>query len=467
MIIGKGVIANRFVDYSLQSSCFLFIGEMNDLTIENSMVFDDEEKDLKLALLENAEAVFVYFSSCYILDEGGENGECYQHKLRMEQMVQKNAKHFLIVRLPDVFGVGGEVSLTALNVFDAINDGKEFDILEHEYKNIIDVDDVYDIVGELLKQKVCLNEIVNVASLCQTPVLKIVQLIENFIDKKAKYKLLSEGEKCDVDVSRIKPIVNDLEIEFNDTYFERILEKYYSHFIAPPQVISIIVPTYNEEHGINEFYRRTKNVLAAIAPRFEHEIIFVNDFSTDSTYKKLQQISKNDPDVKLVNFSRNFGNQIGITAGIDYSQGDLAVVIDDDLQDPPEVILNLIAKWDKGYKVVYGVRPRREGVNPFFKIAAKFYYRLIGSLSDTEIPNDTGDFRLMDKVVIDTLKDIKEENRYYRGLVAWVGFSQTGVVYDRDKRYAGESTFSFKKYVNFAVNGLTSFTHYINSFKST
>jgi hypothetical protein len=133
-------------------------------------------------------------------------------------------------------------------------------------------------------------------------------------------------------------------------------------------------------------------------------------------------------------------------------------VIDDDLQDPPEIILNLISKWDKGYKVVYGVRPNRQGVNPLFKLTAKLYYRVIGSLSETKIPKDTGDFRLIDRVVIESLKKMKEENRYYRGMVAWVGYPQVGVIYERDKRYAGVSTFSFKKYVNFALNGLTSFT---------
>ena len=219
-----------------------------------------------------------------------------------------------------------------------------------------------------------------------------------------------------------------------------------------------MVPTYNEEHGIYEFYRRTKTVLETLKPRFRYEMIFVNDASTDKTYQRLLEIAHEDQTVKLINFSRNFGNQIGITAGVDAASGDAVVIIDDDLQDPPEVILNLIAQWDRGYKVVYGMRPKREGVNPFFKLTAKLYYRMLGGLSETKIPNDTGDFRLVDRVAIETLKAMKEENRYYRGMVAWIGFPQKGVLYERDKRYAGVSTFSFKKYVRFALNGLTSFT---------
>ena len=223
-------------------------------------------------------------------------------------------------------------------------------------------------------------------------------------------------------------------------------------------ILSIIVPTYNEEQGIEEFYRRTKAVLIKLEPKFKHEIIFINDFSTDNTYVKLLRLAKQDNSVKLINFSRNFGNQIAITAGIDVAKGDLAVIIDDDLQDPPELIPEFIAKWGEGYKVVYGVRPNRKGVNPLFKYAAKLYYHLIGNLSETNIPKDTGDFRLIDRIVMNALKNMREESRYYRGMVAWVGFSQIGIEYNRDERYAGKSTFSLMKYFKFAINGLTSFT---------
>ena len=225
-----------------------------------------------------------------------------------------------------------------------------------------------------------------------------------------------------------------------------------------PILLSIIVPTFNEEHGINEFYRRTKVVLMNLAPRFSHEIIFVNDHSSDKTYSKLLDIANQDQAVKLINFSRNFGNQMGIAAGLDVAKGELAVIIDDDLQDPPELIPTFIKKWDEGFKVVYGVRPRRKGVNPLFNRLANIFYQLMSYLSDTRIPKYTGDFRLIDRAVIDALKNMGEENRYYRGMVAWVGFSQIGVEYERDERYAGTSTFSLRKYFSFAVNGLTSFT---------
>jgi dolichol-phosphate mannosyltransferase len=223
-------------------------------------------------------------------------------------------------------------------------------------------------------------------------------------------------------------------------------------------LLSVIVPTYNEEHGINEFYRRTKAVLKSLEPRFSHEIIFINDFSTDGTYDKLKELANSDRQVKLINFSRNFGNQIAITAGIDCAQGDIAVIIDDDLQDPPELIPKFIEQWDAGYKVVYGVRPNRKGVNPIFKYAAKLYYRILGNLSETTIPKDTGDFRLIDKTVLNVLRNMREESRYYRGMVSWVGFKQIGLDYQRDPRYAGVSTFSPAKYFRFAINGLTSFT---------
>ena len=206
-------------------------------------------------------------------------------------------------------------------------------------------------------------------------------------------------------------------------------------------IISVIVPTYNEELGIEEFYRRTKNVLNTLTNEFNHELIFVNDCSQDRTLDRLSKIAADDANVKVLSFSRNFGNQIAITAGIDIAKGDIAVIIDDDLQDPPEVITQFIEQWQKGYKVVYGVRPKRKGVNPLFKMTAKLFYRLLGKLSDTAIPADTGDFRLIDKSVIDVLKTMREENRYYRGMVSWVGFSQCGV-----------------EYINFAFNGLTSFT---------
>jgi glycosyltransferase involved in cell wall biosynthesis len=225
-----------------------------------------------------------------------------------------------------------------------------------------------------------------------------------------------------------------------------------------PFLLSIIVPTYNEELGIEEFYRRTKLVVDSLVPEFSYEIIFVNDYSSDNTLVRLASLAKVDLNVKVLSFSRNFGNQAGITAGIDYAKGDLAIIIDDDLQDPPELIPIFINCWKNDYKVVYGVRPKRKGVNPIFQLLAKIFYRLLGKLSDTKIPSDTGDFRLIDRQVLDQLKKMREESRYYRGMVSWVGFKQIGVEYERDPRYAGRSTFSAQKYFKFAVNALTAFT---------
>ena len=458
MVIGKGVIASRFIDYSLQSKYLIFAGSVNDSAIPDEKTILDEENAVTDALTNNLNHIFVYFSSCSILDKSVNDTPYVQHKVRMEKVIQESAEEFIIIRLPQVMGLNDVKSSLISYLVDVISNHKSFELWPNAYKNLIDIDDVHEIVGELLRKDICLNKIINVASTQQTPILKIVRAIEDFIGSEANYELVDKGVNYDLDVSEIKPILNDLNIDFGEMYIRNSLIKYFRHLIASPKLLSIIVPTYNEEHGIEEFYRRTKDVLVRLSPRFEHELIFVNDFSTDNTFEKLKQIAQTDNTVKLINFSRNFGNQIGITAGIDFARGDIAVVIDDDLQDPPEIILNLIAQWDRGYKVVYGVRPMRRGGSVLFKLTAKLYYRVIGSLSDTKIPNDTGDFRLIDRVVIDNLKKIKEENRYYRGLVAWVGFPQIGVLYERDKRFAGVSTFSFKKYVNFALNGLTSFT---------
>jgi glycosyltransferase involved in cell wall biosynthesis len=458
MVIGSGVIANRFIDYSLQSNYLIFAGSVNDSAIQNETLIQEEESAVRNALSAHPDITFVYFSSCSIVDSDVHHTQYVQHKVRMEELIQGSARKYLIFRLPQVLGLSDAKSSLVNYLVDAIYNNRSFDLWQHAQKNLIDIDDVHRIVGEILRRKVSLNKIINVASTRQTSVVKLVHDIEIFFGVSAKYLVVNKGTRYDLDVSEIEPIINELKIKFSDDYLGASLRKYFSHLIHQTKRLSIIVPTYNEEHGIDEFYRRTKSVLKILSPRFEHEIIFVNDFSTDNTFQKLELIAQSDPSVKLINFSRNFGNQIAITAGIDFSLGDIAVVIDDDLQDPPEIILNLIATWDRGYKVVYGVRPHRQGVNPLFKLVAKIYYRVIGGLSDTKIPNDTGDFRLIDRVAIEALKKMKEENRYYRGMVAWVGFPQIGVIYERDKRFAGVSTFSFKKYVNFALNGLTSFT---------
>lgn len=360
--------------------------------------------------------------------------------------------------MPQVFGLSNQKSSLVNYLVDSIANKKPFEIWDKSLENVIDIDDVHAISSEILKNKSYLNSTINIANTKQTPVLDLVGAIEKFLGVTANYTLVNKGSKLSPNVSEIEPLLVDLNVRFDENYITSSLEKYFDYLIKGPKLLSIIVPTYNEELGIDEFYRRTKNVLLKLSPRFDHEIIFVNDFSSDNTLEKLELLAEADPSVKVINFSRNFGNQYGITAGIDFSRGDVAIIIDDDLQDPPEIILNLISKWAQGYKVVYGVRPTRDGVNPLFKWAAKIFYRIIGSLSEIDIPNDTGDFRLIDKVVINSLKGMKEENRYYRGMVSWVGFKQIGVVYERDRRYQGSSTFTFKKYVTFALSAITSFT---------
>lgn len=458
MLIGNGVIANRFCDYALKSNYLIFAGSINDFAINDDAAFQNEEAALQLALADNPDVPFIYFSSCSILDPEVGETPYVLHKIRMEKLLQNQAKFFLIFRLPEVVGLSGDESNLVNFLVDAISNKKPFEISAKAQKNLIDIDNVHTIADEIIKSNKYSNSIINIASTQKTSIYALIQNIEQFLGLKARFDKVEKGSDLDLDISEIQPLLSMLNINFDENYIPRALEKYFGHLIHEPIKLSVIVPTYNEELGIHELYRRTKNVLNTLSPRFSHEIIFVNDYSTDKTGEKLDELASSDKTVKVINFSRNFGNQYGIAAGLDYSIGDIAIIIDDDLQDPPEVMLNLISKWDDGYKVVYGVRPKRRGVNPLFKIMARMYYRVINSLSETDIPKDTGDFRLLDRVVINMLRNMKEENRYYRGMVAWVGFPQVGVLYERDKRFQGVSTFSFRKYVTFALSGLTSFT---------
>lgn len=458
MLIGNGVIANRFCDYALKSNYLIFAGSINDFAINDDAAFQNEEAALQLALADNPDVPFIYFSSCSILDPEVGETPYVLHKIRMEKLLQSQAKFFLIFRLPEVVGLSGDESNLVNFLVDAISNKKPFEISAKAQKNLIDIDNVHTIADEIIKSNKYSNSIINIASTQNTSIYALIQNIEQFLGLKARFDKVEKGSDLDLDISEIQPLLSMLNINFDENYIPRVLEKYFGHLIHEPIKLSVIVPTYNEELGIHELYRRTKNVLNTLSPRFSHEIIFVNDYSTDKTGEKLDELASSDKTVKVINFSRNFGNQYGIAAGLDYSIGDIAIIIDDDLQDPPEVMLNLISKWDDGYKVVYGVRPKRRGVNPLFKIMARMYYRVINSLSETDIPKDTGDFRLLDRVVINMLRNMKEENRYYRGMVAWVGYPQVGVLYERDKRFQGVSTFSFRKYVTFALSGLTSFT---------
>jgi len=221
---------------------------------------------------------------------------------------------------------------------------------------------------------------------------------------------------------------------------------------------SIIAPIYNEIENIPELYRRVTEVMQSA--REPWELILVDDGSTDGSTEKIRELAKADPRVRPVIFARNFGHQVAITAGWDYARGEAVVIIDADLQDPPEVILQLAEKWREGYEVVYAVRAEREGETWFKKFTASLFYRLIRWITDVDIPVDTGDFRLMDRKVVDVLKQMKERHRFPRGMSAWVGFKQVGVEYKRSARVAGVTKYPFRKMLKLAVNAITGFSYF-------
>lgn len=221
---------------------------------------------------------------------------------------------------------------------------------------------------------------------------------------------------------------------------------------------SIIAPIYNEIDNLPELYRRVQEVMDASGEPWE--LILVDDGSTDGSTEKIRALAKADKTVRPVIFARNFGHQVAITAGWDYARGDAVVIIDADLQDPPEVILDLAAKWKEGYEVVYATRSEREGESWFKLWSASVFYRIIYRITDVRIPMDTGDFRLMDRKVVDVLKQMKERHRFPRGMSAWVGFKQVGVPYKRSARFAGETKYPFKKMLRLALNAVTGFSYF-------
>ncbi len=221
---------------------------------------------------------------------------------------------------------------------------------------------------------------------------------------------------------------------------------------------SIIAPIYNEIDNLPELYRRVKEVMDSSGEPWE--LILVDDGSTDGSTDKIRELAQNDKTVRPVIFARNFGHQVAITAGWDYARGDAIVIIDADLQDPPETILELAKKWKEGYEVVYAVRGEREGESWFKKFTAAMFYRLIYSITDVKIPVDTGDFRLMDRKVVDVLKQMKERHRFPRGMSAWVGFKQVGVTYRRAARVAGVTKYPFRKMLKLALNAITGFSYF-------
>lgn len=221
---------------------------------------------------------------------------------------------------------------------------------------------------------------------------------------------------------------------------------------------TIIAPVFNEVESLDILYERISQVMDTTGEPWE--LVLVDDGSTDGSTDKMRALAQRDNRVRPVIFARNFGHQIAVTAGLDYARGDAVVIIDADLQDPPEVILDLIAKWREGYEVVYAVRTERVGETWFKKFTASLFYRLIFRITDVKIPLDTGDFRLLDRKVVDVMCSMRERHRFLRGMAAWVGFKQIGVGYKREARFAGATKYPFKKMFKLALNAITGFSYF-------
>ena len=221
--------------------------------------------------------------------------------------------------------------------------------------------------------------------------------------------------------------------------------------------ISVVIPMYYEEEVVTECYTRTKKVLTNLE-NFNHEIIFVNDGSKDKTLEMLEEIASKDKNVKVISFSRNFGHQAAVTAGLKYVTGDCCLIIDSDMQDPPELLVDMIKLWEDGNEVIYAKRKARKGESKFKLVTAKMFYKILNGLSDVEIPKDTGDFRLADKKVIDVINSMPEHNKFLRGLFSWVGFKQTPIEYERQERFAGKTKYPLSKMLKLASDGIISFS---------
>ena len=222
--------------------------------------------------------------------------------------------------------------------------------------------------------------------------------------------------------------------------------------------ISIIAPVYNELGNLDELYRRICEVMDGAGENWE--MVLVDDGSTYGSNDIIRRLAEQDKRLRPVIFARNFGHQIAVTAGLDFSRGDAAVIIDADLQDPPEVILDMMASWREGNQVVFAVRSEREGETWFKKMTASLFYRIIFRITDVDIPLDTGDFRLMDRQVVDVMGQMRERHRFLRGMSAWVGFRQAGVTYKRVARYSGETKYPFSKMLRLAITAITGFSYF-------
>ena len=220
--------------------------------------------------------------------------------------------------------------------------------------------------------------------------------------------------------------------------------------------ISAIIPSYNEQDNVGLMYERMTKTLSKISP--DYEIIYINDCSKDQTLLRIKELAAKDTHVKYLSFSRNFGHQIAVSAGLDYCSGKAVVIIDGDLQDPPELIEQMYEKYKEGYKVVYARRTSREGETWFKKATAKIFYRLLASMTSIDIPVDVGDFRLIDQVIVKHLRNMPEKSKYIRGQISWIGYKQTFVNYNRDARIYGKTNYPLRKMLRFALDGITAFS---------
>ena len=221
---------------------------------------------------------------------------------------------------------------------------------------------------------------------------------------------------------------------------------------------SVVAPVYNEIGCVQEFYQQASSAMKILHESWE--LVLVDDGSTDGSTDAIREIAKKDTHVRPVIFARNFGHQIAVTAGLDYARGDAVIIIDADLQDPPTVMLDLIKKWKEGFEVVYAVRRKREGESWFKLFTASLFYRMIYRITDVKIPLDTGDFRLLDRKVVDVMGQMRERHRFLRGMAAWVGYRQVGVEYDRKERFAGKTKYPFGQMLKLALNAITSFSYF-------
>jgi glycosyltransferase involved in cell wall biosynthesis len=244
---------------------------------------------------------------------------------------------------------------------------------------------------------------------------------------------------------------------FHERYTFRPENPYLCPKSSPQLDISVVIPVYNEQASLPALYARLQQVLSALGLRYE--LIFINDGSTDNSLHLIRELASRQPEVKYIDFSRNFGHQVAVSAGLDRASGAAVVIMDSDLQDPPEVIADLYARWKQGFEVVYGRRRQRPGESAAKKLTASFFYRLLARITHISIPVDTGDFRIIGRKVVEALRQMPEKHKFIRGQISWVGFSQTYLEYDRAERTGGQTAYTYGKMTRLALDAITSFSN--------